>query len=246
MEKEGFKKKVDFEFTSIFTFESLATWINETDLKDATDNVDIYGCLLVRTMNEISKFKIDVDSLTDEQKNKLYGVLVVNTKNNDVMQTPEQKELALEKLPAAWNYLKANILPPLRRVEVMIVYADGNIVEQRTLKPKPAPAPAPAPAPESYEVVDETITGVIVEMPESKREMREEHRVAAREAKQDATMTRREAREAARIAKRDAREAKKIERRSARAAEKMARKEAKAAKKGAKAMQKNEKDLEKM
>lgn len=160
----------------------------------------------------------------------------------DGAQTPEQKELALEKLPAAWNYMKANILPPLRRVEVMIAYADGNIVEQRTLKPKPAPAPAP----ESYEVVDETITGVIVEMPESKREMREEHRAAAREAKQDATMTRREAREAARIAKRDAREAKKIERRSARAAEKMARKEAKAAKKGAKAMQKNEKDLEKM
>ena len=63
----------------------MATWINETDLKDATDNVDIYGCLLVRTMNEISKFKIDVDSLTDEQKNKLYGVLVVNTKNNDVI-----------------------------------------------------------------------------------------------------------------------------------------------------------------
>lgn len=160
----------------------------------------------------------------------------------DGMQTPEQKELALEKLPAAWNYMKANILPPLRRVEVMIVYADGNIVEQRTLKPKPAPAPAP----ETYEVVDETITGVIVEMPESKREMREEHRTAAREAKQDATMTRREAREAARIAKRDAREAKKIERRSARAAEKMAKKEAKAAKKAAKAMQKNEKDLEKM
>ena len=146
----------------------------------------------------------------------------------DGTQTPEQKELALEKLPAAWNYMKA------------------NIVEQRTLKPKPAPAPAPAQAPESYEVVDETITGVIVEMPESKREMREEHRVAAREAKQDATMTRREAREAARIAKRDAREAKKIERRSARAAEKMAKKEAKAAKKAAKAMQKNEKDLEKM
>lgn len=160
----------------------------------------------------------------------------------DGTQTPEQKELALEKLPAAWNYMKANILPPLRRVEVMIAYADGNIVEQRTLKPKPAPAPAP----ETYEVVDETITGVIVEMPESKKEMREEHRTAAREAKQDATMTRREAREAARIAKRDAREAKKIERRSARAAEKMAKKEAKAAKKAAKAMQKNEKDLEKM
>ena len=55
----------------------------------------------------------------------------------DGAQTPEQKELALEKLPAAWNYMKANILPPLRRVEVMIAYADGNIVEQRTLKPKP-------------------------------------------------------------------------------------------------------------
>ncbi len=38
----------------------------------------------------------------------------------DGAHTPEQKELALEKPPAAWNYMKANILPPLRRVEVMI------------------------------------------------------------------------------------------------------------------------------
>ena len=82
MKKEGFKTKVDFEFMQLFTYEYLASWINETDLKEAADNEDVYGCLLVRTMSKISEFKIDVDALNDEQRNNLYGILVVNTLNS--------------------------------------------------------------------------------------------------------------------------------------------------------------------
>ena len=53
MKDMGFKNKVDFEFKTVFTYEDLATWINDADLKDAAEEADIYGCLLVRTVPEI-------------------------------------------------------------------------------------------------------------------------------------------------------------------------------------------------
>lgn len=85
MKDKGFKNKVDFEFKTTFTYEDLATWINEADLKDATDNEDVYGCLLVRTMTEINKFNINIDTLTEEQKNNLYGALIIDTRNNELL-----------------------------------------------------------------------------------------------------------------------------------------------------------------
>ena len=97
----------------------------------------------------------------------------------DGKQSSDQKELALKKMPAAWSYLKKNVLPKLRRVELTIGYGAGNIVEQRTMIPKPKPAPQPQPAQpaEPYVVVDEQVNGIIVEMPdrhEYKKEVREE------------------------------------------------------------------------
>lgn len=90
-----------------------------------------------------------------------------------------QKEAELKALPAAWDYLKSTILPPLRRVEVVVNYARGSIVEQRTLIAAPLPAPREVaeakPAPKSAAdpcdpcacpMVDEEITGLIVAYPE--------------------------------------------------------------------------------
>ncbi len=158
--------------------------------------------------------------------------------------TPDQKEMALKKMPAAWDFMKKNILPPLRRVELTIAYGDGSIVEQRTLIPKPKPAPAPVVEQQSCdtcpcEVVDEAITGIIVEMPETGHEYRKEMREERREITADE-------RQAQKIAKREIREAKKIERQELKAARKIAKKEAKAAKKAEKAARKTYKDLEKM
>ena len=59
----------------------------------------------------------------------------------DGKQSSDQKELALKKMPAAWSYLKKNVLPKLRRVELTIGYGAGSIVEQRTMIPKPKPDP---------------------------------------------------------------------------------------------------------
>ena len=54
----------------------------------------------------------------------------------DGSRSPDAKELALKKMPSAWNYMKKNILPPLRRVELTINYGEGSVVEQRTMIPQ--------------------------------------------------------------------------------------------------------------
>ena len=43
------------------------------------------------------------------------------------------KEMQLKKMTDVWDFMRANILPPLRRVEIEISYAKGTIVEERTL-----------------------------------------------------------------------------------------------------------------
>ena len=191
------------------------------------------------------KYKVTVNSVAEDwemcrtlvaqssmpDKQAVLGIL-------DGRQSPDQKELALKKMTAAWDYMKENILPPLRRVELTINYGAGNVVEQRTMIPKPKPAPQPAQPAEPYVVVDEQVSGIIVEMPnehEYKKEVREESREVKKEA-----------RAAEKLAKHEAREAQKIVRQQEKAAKKIAKKEAKAAKKAEKAAKKTYKDLEKM
>ncbi|WP_418407588.1 hypothetical protein [Alistipes sp.] len=148
----------------------------------------------------------------------------------DGSQSPDAKEQALKKMPSAWEYMVKNILPPLRRVELTINYGAGNIVEQRTMIPKPKVVPQPEQAcePCRCEVVDETITGIIVEMPGSDVDFRKDMRDAG-------SYSKKELREAGRIA-----------REQERAARKIAKKEAKAAMKAEKAAKKSYRELEKM
>ena len=191
------------------------------------------------------KYKVTVNSVAEDwemcrtlvaqssmpDKQAVLGIL-------DGRQSPDQKELALKKMTAAWDYMKENILPPLRRVELTIDYKVNSIVEQRTLIPKPKPTPQPAQPAEPYVVVDEQVSGIIVEMPnehEYKKEVREESREVKKET-----------RAAEKLAKHEAREAQKIVRQQEKAAKKIAKKEAKAAKKAEKAAKKTYKDLEKM
>lgn len=123
-----------------------------------------------------------------------------------------------------------HILPPLRRVELTINYGAGSIVEQRTMIPKPKIAPQPAGQgcePCGCEVVDESITGIIVEMPgdtDYRKDLREARREAGEALK-----------EAGHYSKKELREARRIAREQERAARKIAREEAQAAKAAAKA-----------
>ncbi|WP_235821081.1 hypothetical protein [Alistipes provencensis] len=204
-----------------------------------------FKAYLDRKYDFSKKYKVTVNSVAEDwemcrtlvaqssmpDKQAVLGIL-------DGRQSPDQKELALKKMTAAWDYMKENILPPLRRVELTIDYKVNSIVEQRTLIPKPKPAPQPAQPAEPYVVVDEQVSGIIVEMPnehEYKKEVREESREVKKEA-----------RAAEKLAKHEAREAQKIVRQQEKAAKKIAKKEAKAAKKAEKAAKKTYKDLEKM
>ena len=191
------------------------------------------------------KYKVTVNSVAEDWE--MCRTLVAQSSVPDKQavlgilegrQSPDQKELSLKKMTAAWDYMKEHILPPLRRVELTIDYKVNSIVEQRTLIPKPKSAPQPAQPAEPYVVVDEQVNGIIVEMPnehEYKKEVREESREA-----------RKEARAAEKIARHEAREAQKIVRAQETAAKKIAKKETKAAKKAEKAARKTYKDLEKM
>lgn len=191
------------------------------------------------------KFNVTVNSVAEDWKAAAKRVEESSMSDRrsvldilDGSRTEGQKELALKKMPAAWNYLKKNILPPMRRVELKIDYAAGNIVEQRLLIPCPAPEPQPAPKPCCCVVVDDVVNGIIVEMPdehEYRKEMREESRAM-----------RQDVRGVDKYAKKEAREAQKIVRQQEKAAKKIAKKEAKAAKKAEKAARKTYKELEKM
>lgn len=66
--------------------------------------------------------------------------------------TPAEKQAALKTLPAVWNFLAREVLPPLRRVEVDVRYKQGEVVTTRVAvapKPTPTPKPAPTPAPQA-------------------------------------------------------------------------------------------------
>lgn len=128
----------------------------------------------------------------------------------DGSRSPDAKELALKKMPSAWNYMKKNILPPLRRVELTINYGEGSVVEQRTMIPRPKPAPQPVCEPCGCEVIDESITGIIVEMPGSDVDYKKELREARKIVREQERAARKTAREEAKAAKKSYRELEKM------------------------------------
>ena len=167
----------------------------------------------------------------------------------DGTHSAEAKQQALERLPAAWNYMREHILPPMRRVVLTIDYGESDVVEQRTLICRPAPTPEPAPAPECAPepcrtdpccdiVVDEAITGILVELPEPGEEQaaarrageRVDDRRIVREARMAEAEARRDRDDIARDVRLEKKELKRIARqeaKAAKAAEKAARKAAK-------------------
>ena len=128
----------------------------------------------------------------------------------DGSRSPDAKELALKKMPSAWNYMKKNILPPLRRVELTINYGEGSVVEQRTMIPRPKPAPQPVCEPCGCEVIDESITGIIVEMPGSDVDYKKELREARKIVREQERAARKTVREEAKAAKKSYKELEKM------------------------------------
>ena len=157
------------------------------------------------------------------------------------------KEAALKAMPAAWEYMIVHILPPIRRVAMTINYDEGSLVEQRTRIVKPAPKPVPQPVAEPCPPanvcccgeIDETINGIIVEMPDPDAGQFSGNAQGVRRA------ARRDIRMDTEVAASNSREADRIARQEFKAAKKIAKKEAKAAKKAEKASRKVARKLSK-
>lgn len=149
-----------------------------------------------------------------------------------------EKEAALKKMPMAWDYLKKNILPPLRRVELAINYGEGRVVEQRMMIPKPKLAPTPKATEPCCEVVDESITGIIVELPDPGHDYEKMTRAERKEFQKAQKMAYKEAKIAQQLVKKQTRDAEKIAKKAEKEARKMAKAEAKAAKKSYKQLEK--------
>lgn len=161
------------------------------------------------------------------------------------------KEEALKAMPAVWDYMIVHILPPIRRVTMTINYDEGSLVEQRTRISKPEPAPVPAPAPQPVaepcppaepcccEVIDDSITGIIVEMPDP------DAAAYSGDARGVRRAARRDVRNGREVAARDSREAERIDRQAEKAERKIAKKEAKAAKKADRAARKIAREMDK-
>lgn len=164
----------------------------------------------------------------------------------DDNQSPEAKEQVLKKMPAAWEYMAKNILPPLRRVELTIDYGQGQVVEQRLMIPRPQPVVEVIEEervtvcdPCNCEYIDDSVNGIIVAMPGPGVDFGDMVTTESVSLGQDAL-------EADRMAQREAREADRIARTKIKAERKIARKEAKAAKKAEKAALKTARQMRSM
>ena len=73
------------------------------------------------------------------------------------------KEMRLKRLPAAWNYMRQHILPPMRHVEMAFTYDKSSVVTERTPIPLPEVEPV---IHATYILVDDQPDGLIIDMDE--------------------------------------------------------------------------------
>ncbi|MEG1983354.1 MAG: hypothetical protein RR037_06455 [Alistipes sp.] len=76
----------------------------------------------------------------------------------------KNKERALKRLPEAWHFIKKNLLPPLRRVELVMDFETEKIIKKRTSIPQPAVKPPCPPCPCPRVIIEEQIDGIMIEM----------------------------------------------------------------------------------
>ena len=73
------------------------------------------------------------------------------------------KEMRLKRLPAAWNYMRQHIMPPMRHVEMAFTYDKSSVVTERTPIPLPEVEPV---IHATYILVDDQPDGLIIDMDE--------------------------------------------------------------------------------
>ena len=101
-----------------------------------------------------------------------------------------QKEIELRKLPEAWKYLTANILPKMRYADIEFDYGVDEFVTRTTTvaATEPVkPVQTPQPQPDCNTVVVDEEMGIIIATPnhDNAAERREERKMRKEEKKGD-------------------------------------------------------------
>lgn len=118
---------------------------------------------VIRVMSDAEQWDDCNESVLDssiENKTKVLSII-------DSSESEASKEQQLKQMPQVWNVFRTQILPPMRRVEMVVYYDMDRIVELRTLINKPQPAQPQKPqqrmCPCQGVQIDETI-GIIVDL----------------------------------------------------------------------------------
>lgn len=138
-----------------------------------------------------NRYKVNIEAVVDNWDACERALRNSNIENRDeavrIIRSRDDrtdKERRLKAMPAVWNYLASDVLPPLRQADIAFDYGHDDIAETRVLLVKSAPAQRPAakatPAPKDYErcrccgcdirervvVVEDMTNGLIVAMGE--------------------------------------------------------------------------------
>lgn len=118
---------------------------------------------VVRVMSEAEQWDDCNDAVqnsTISNKDAVLGII-------DSAASESVKEQRLKQMPQVWSVFRTQILPPMRRVEMVVYYNVDRVVEVRTLIEKPKPAPKPQPqrmaCPCQGMQIDEMI-GIIIDL----------------------------------------------------------------------------------
>lgn len=116
-----------------------------------------------------AKYPITVAAVVDEWKEAVPAVESSSIPSKQEVlrilngsENPTVKEMRLKRLPAAWNYMRQYILPPMRHVEMAFTYDTSRVVTERT----PVALPVPEVINTTYIIVDDQPDGLIIDMDE--------------------------------------------------------------------------------
>lgn len=99
------------------------------------------------------------------QKSEVVAVL------KSTMHTEAQKEAVLRKMPEAWKYLTANILPQMRYADIEFDYGvDEFVTRTTTVEPTEPAKPVQTTQPQQQEVIVDEEMGIIIATPKQDEE----------------------------------------------------------------------------
>lgn len=117
-----------------------------------------------------AKYPVTVTAVVDEWRSAVPAVEASSIPSKEevlrILESDDKaavKEMRLKRLPAAWNYLRQHILPPMRQVEMTVTYDRSSVVTERTPIPLPVVEPV---VNNTYIVVDDQPDGLIIDMDE--------------------------------------------------------------------------------